>query len=72
MLRLRKVEQTRSDSLKGWQHRLTTHLVNTYQTICIEDTQITNLTRSASGTMENPGKKVAQKRGLTRRILAQS
>ena len=70
--RLRKVEQTRSDSLKGWQHRLTTELVKTYQTICIEDTAITNLTRSAAGTMENPGKKVAQKRGLNRRILAQS
>ena len=70
--RLRKVEQTRSDSLKGWQHRLTTQIVSTYQTICIEDTQIGNMTRSASGTVEKPGKRVAQKRGLNRRILAQS
>lgn len=72
LLRLRKVEQSRSDSLKGWQHRLTTDLVNTYQTICIEDTAIGNLTRSTSGTVENPNKRAAQKRGLNRRILAQS
>ena len=72
MLRLRKVEQSRSDSLKGWQHRLTTELVKTYKTICIEDSKIGNMTRSAAGTLENPGKNVAQKRGLNRRILAQS
>lgn len=72
LLRLRKVEQTRSDSLKGWQHRLTTELVKTYRTICIEDSKIGNMTRSASGTVENPGKNVAQKRGLNRSILAQS
>lgn len=72
LLRLRKVEQTRSDSLKGWQHRLTTELVKTYKTICIEDTAIGNMTRSASGTVEKPGKRVAQKRGLNRSILAQS
>ena len=30
------------------------------------------MTRSASGTAEKPGKRVAQKRGLNRRILAQS
>ena len=72
LLRLRKVEQTRSDSLKGWQHRLTTELVKTYRTICIEDTKIGNMTRSASGTVENPNKRAAQKRGLNRSILAQS
>ncbi len=72
LLRLRKVEQTRSDSLKGWQHRLTTELVKTYQTICIEDSKIGNMTRSASGTVENPNKRAAQKRGLNRSILAQS
>ena len=70
--RLRKVEQTRSDSLKGWQHRLTTELVKTYKTICMEDTAIGNLPRSASGTVENPNKRAAQKRGLNRSILTQS
>ena len=70
--RLRKVEQTRSDSLKGWQHRLTTELVKTYKTICIEDAAIGNLTGSASGTVEHPNKRAAQKRGLNRSILAQS
>lgn len=71
LLRLRKVEQARSDSLKGWQHRLTTHLVKTHRTICLEDTKITNLTRSTKGTVENPGTNVAQQRGRNRSIMAQ-
>ena len=35
-----------------------------------EALQVKNLTRSAAGTAERPGKKVAQKRGLNRSILA--
>ena len=68
---LRRVEQKRRDSQRGLQHRLTTELVRKYQHICIEDTQTRNMTRSARGTTENPGRNVRQKSGLNRSILFQ-
>ncbi|MEJ6002506.1 RNA-guided endonuclease InsQ/TnpB family protein [Paucibacter soli] len=37
-----------------------------------EALQVKNMTRSAAGTVDAPGKKVAQKRGLNRSILASS
>jgi len=39
--------------------------------VCIEDLQVKNLSRSAKGTVEKPGKRVRQKCGLNRRILDQ-
>ena len=68
---LRRVEQKRSDSRHGLQHRLTTELVRTYRHICMEDTQIHNMTGSAKGTAEEPGTRVRQKAGLNREILTQ-
>ena len=53
-------------------HRLTTGLVRRFGLIAVEALQIRNMTRSASGTMEEPGKGVAQKRGLNRSILEQT
>ena len=42
---------------------------HSFETIVVEDLNITNMTKSASGTLENPGKKVKQKSGLNRVIL---
>ena len=68
---LRRVEQKRQDSMTGYQHRLSHQLVRDHQTICIEDTPTSNLTRSTKGTTAEPGKNVSQKTGLNRSILAQ-
>ncbi|MFJ4272318.1 RNA-guided endonuclease InsQ/TnpB family protein [Streptomyces coelicoflavus] len=51
-----------------WQHRTTTHLARTYGVIVVERLDIPNMVRSARGTIENPGKNVAQKSGLNRSI----
>ena len=40
--------------------------------IAIEDLPVRNMTRSAAGTLENPGTGVAQKRGLNRSITEQT
>ena len=53
-------------------HRITSEITKRYGHIAIEDLQIKNMTRSAKGTVENPGKNVSQKRGLNRSILEQS
>ena len=71
LAQLRKVEQKRQDSMNGHQHRLSPQLVKDHKIICIEDTQTSNMTRSAKGTAEEPGRNVKQKAGLNRSILAQ-
>ena len=52
-------------------HRLTTDLVRRYGLIAIENLTIRNMSKSAAGTVDEPGKNVAQKRGLNRSILEQ-
>lgn len=54
---------------KDWQHKTTSDLAKTYSLVVLEDLKTKNMTRSASGTLEAPGKNVAQKRGLNRSIL---
>ena len=71
LAQLRKVEQKRQDSMRGYQHRISHQIVRDHQIICIEDTAIHNMTRSAKGTIEKPGRNVKQKAGLNRSIIAQ-
>jgi putative transposase len=50
-------------------HHKTAHaLAERYTTIVVEDLAVTNMVRSARGTVENPGRRVAQKAGLNRGI----
>ncbi|MFI6709611.1 RNA-guided endonuclease InsQ/TnpB family protein [Nonomuraea sp. NPDC050478] len=50
-------------------HKAALVLVRAYDVIVHEDLRIANMTRSASGTIEAPGRNVAQKAGLNRSIL---
>ncbi|MFD2348481.1 transposase [Nonomuraea ferruginea] len=50
-------------------HKAANALVRAYDVIVHEDLRIANMTRSASGTIEAPGRNVAQKSGLNRSIL---
>ena len=63
--RHRKVANQRRD----FHHRTARRLVTDYDVVVVEDLAITNMSRSASGTVENPGTNVAQKSGLNRSIL---
>ena len=71
MAQLRTVERTRIKTIQAEEHRITTEIVREQALIAIEDTAIRNMTKSAKGTLDKPGKKVAQKRGLNRSILSQ-
>ena len=53
-------------------HRITTALVRRFSLIAAEDLRILNMSRSAKGTVENPGTNVAQKAGLNRAITEQT
>ncbi|MFC3996657.1 RNA-guided endonuclease InsQ/TnpB family protein [Nocardiopsis sediminis] len=51
-----------------WQHKTTTDIAIRYGTVVVEALNITNMVRSARGTIEQPGTSVAQKAGLNRAI----
>jgi putative transposase len=52
----------------NWQHQTTTTIARAYGTVVVESLTITNMVKSAKGTLEEPGKNVAQKAGLNRSI----
>jgi putative transposase len=61
----RRIARQRAD----WLHKLTTSLADRHAVIAIEDLKITNMSASAKGTAEAPGKNERQKAGLNRGIL---
>lgn len=50
-------------------HKQTADIARQYALVAMEELQIQNMTRSARGTVEDPGRCVAQKAGLNREIL---
>ena len=67
-----KLSARECDRRKDWIEKTTTTLVRDYDLIAVEDLKVKNMVRSASGTVENPGRNVAQKRGLNRSIQSQA
>ena len=59
-----------ADRRKDWVEKLSTKLVSDNAVIVFEDLRVSNMMRSASGTVENPGTNVAAKRGLNAAIAA--
>jgi len=53
-------------------HKETTRIVQTCAVIATEALQPKNMSRSAKGTLEKPGKRIKQKAGLNREILSAS
>ncbi|MFF4541941.1 RNA-guided endonuclease InsQ/TnpB family protein [Streptomyces aureus] len=60
-----------ADRRKDWCEKTSTMLARTYDLVRFEKLNIKNMTRSARGTVAEPGRMVAQKAGLNRVILAQ-
>ena len=58
-----------TDRRKDWTEKVSTDIARRFDVIMVEDLQIRNMTRSAKGTHENPGRNVRQKAGLNRGIL---
>jgi len=63
-----RLMRKRADKLKDWQHKVSRKLADKAGTVVWEDLKCAAMTRSAKGTVEAPGKNVAQKRGLNRSI----
>ena len=69
--KLGKFHRQLSDKRKDFHHKFSTRLVKSHDLIVVEDLKTSNMTRSAKGTIDKPGKNVKQKSGLNRSILSQ-
>ncbi|MEU8193224.1 transposase [Microbispora amethystogenes] len=70
--RITRLRATAKRRAVDWQHQTTTELARTFGVIVVEDLQITTMVRSATGTIERPGRNVRQKAGLNRAITGQA
>ena len=61
----KKIVQARTN----WCHHVSKEIAGKYNVVYLEDLETKNMTKSAKGTAEKPGKNVAQKAGLNREIL---
>ena len=66
--KIAKLHRKVGNRRRNFHHHTARTLVDDADVIVVEDLNIGNMTRSASGTVEKPGKQVAQKRGLNRNI----
>jgi len=69
--KVQKIHIGVANARKDFLHKITTTISKNHALVCIEDLQVSNMSKSASGTQENPGKNVRQKSGLNRSILDQ-
>lgn len=60
-----------ANARRDFLHKASTKICDTHAVVCIEDLKVGNMTRSATGTVAQPGINVKQKSGLNRSILDQ-
>jgi putative transposase len=67
---LQKLQQRTRDQRLDAAHKASRSLADCYATVVMENLDVSAMSRSARGTKEKPGRKVRQKAGLNRGILA--
>lgn len=60
-----------ANARKDFLHKLTTTIAKNHGTVVVEALQVRNMSASAKGTVEEPGRNIRQKAGLNRSILDQ-
>ena len=70
-VKVQKIHTQIANARRDFLHKATTTLSQNHALVFIEDLQVRNMSKSAAGTAENPGKNVAAKSGLNKAILDQ-
>jgi putative transposase len=70
--RCAKLSAKRARIRRDWQHRTALDIAKRFGTVILEDLKVRNMTASARGTFEEPGRNVRAKAGLNRSILNQA
>ena len=68
-LSIAKLNARDKDGRKDWAEKTSTNLARRFDLIRVEDLRVKNMTRSARGTIDNPGRNVRQKSRLNHAIL---
>jgi len=69
--RVQRIHSRIGNARRDYLHKTTTTISQNHAMVCIEDLQVRNMSRSAAGTTEQPGKNVRAKSGLNKSILDQ-
>jgi len=69
--RINRIHTTMTNCRHDFLHQHSTRISKNHAVIVLEDLQVRNMSRSARGTVDEPGIKVAQKAGLNKAILDQ-
>ncbi|MGP3967523.1 RNA-guided endonuclease InsQ/TnpB family protein [Streptomyces sp. 6N223] len=64
-----RLKTRQANRRQDFTHKLTTDLAKSHGFVGIEDLRVKNMTKTAKGTREQPGRNVRQKAGLNRSIL---
>jgi len=69
--KVQKIHTRIANVRRDFLHKTTTAISQNHAIVCIEDLQVRNMSKSAAGSSEAPGRNVRQKSGLNKSILDQ-
>ena len=69
--RVQKIHARIGNTRRDFLHKATTTISQNHAIVCIEDLQVRNMSKSAAGTTDAPGRNVRAKSGLNKAILDQ-
>lgn len=69
--RIQRIHSRIGNTRRDYLHKATTTISQNHAMVCIEDLQVRNMSKSAAGSTEQPGKNVRAKSGLNKSILDQ-
>ncbi|MBK1675011.1 virulence factor [Ectothiorhodospira shaposhnikovii] len=69
--KVQRIHSRIGNARRDYLHKTSTAISQNHAMVCIEDLQVRNMSKSAAGTTEQPGKNVRAKSGLNKSILDQ-
>ena len=69
--RVQRIHSRIGNARRDYLHKCSTTISQNHAMVCIEDLQVRNMSRSAAGTADAPGRNVRAKSGLNKSILDQ-
>jgi putative transposase len=69
--RVQRIHSQIGNARRDHLHKATTLISQNHAMVCIEDLKVRNMSKSAAGTLDQPGRNVRAKSGLNRSILDQ-
>jgi len=69
--RVQRLHARIGNARRDYLHKTSTAISQNHAMVCIEDLQVRNMSKSAAGTIEQPGRNVRAKSGLNKAILDQ-